>query len=471
MLPTTIRKATHAGSWYSDDGTTLKAQLTRHLTAAGASPEPDARLVIAPHAGYAYSAATAAEAYSRWDVEGVERVFVLGPSHHVRLSGCALPRAGAVATPLGDLKVDAAAWKRLAGTGHFTYFGLADDEAEHSLEMHYPLIHATFTHRGVPVPAIVPIVVGELTPELDRIYGDLLALELADPAAALVVSTDFCHWGQSRFGYTWYTAVPMPSCTCTHPRAHHHAHDAGHAAHSVLAPWGLSTSALVAPEDSIEERGWSPRADVAVASPTAAAAVHHLGAPDLGVRRAQDLVKTPIHESIKALDHVGMHLIAKLDLPGWTAYLRDTKNTICGRNPLRVMLVAVNALYEAALEAEALEAQAATAADAAESTDSLALPSKPDVNAQPALVSTGRLPVVQWVGYAQSSACVSVKDYSVSYAAAIVTVPASVERVLGGPDDEEDGMSVDEREVLKNDEDMAVDEDDEDEDGNAEDEQ
>jgi len=48
----------------------------------------------------------------------------------------------------------------------------------------------------------------------------------------------------------------------------------------------------------------------------------------------------PIHEQIAALDQRAMEAIATLDPPVFTDYLKDTQNTICGRNPICVMLQA-----------------------------------------------------------------------------------------------------------------------------------
>ena len=63
--------------------------------------------VIAPHAGFSYSGPTAAYAYRHIDPTRVKRVFILGPSHHYYLPGCAVTRHRAYETPLGDLEVDA----------------------------------------------------------------------------------------------------------------------------------------------------------------------------------------------------------------------------------------------------------------------------------------------------------------------------------------------------------------------------
>ena len=78
-----------------------------------------ARAVICPHAGYRYSGPTAAYSFRQIDPRSgliifiyfdsivcrvVKTIFVLGPSHHVRLSGCAVTQHVAYQTPLYDLR-------------------------------------------------------------------------------------------------------------------------------------------------------------------------------------------------------------------------------------------------------------------------------------------------------------------------------------------------------------------------------
>ena len=60
---------------------------------------------LGPHAGYRYCGACAAHAYSQIDPTHVKRVFILGPSHHYRLNGCAVSDCTKYATPLYDLTV------------------------------------------------------------------------------------------------------------------------------------------------------------------------------------------------------------------------------------------------------------------------------------------------------------------------------------------------------------------------------
>lgn len=50
---------------------------------------------------------------------------------------------------------------------------------------------------------IVPILVGSIAPDVEALYGSILAPYLEDPQNLFVVSSDFCHWGR-RFSYTYY---------------------------------------------------------------------------------------------------------------------------------------------------------------------------------------------------------------------------------------------------------------------------
>ena len=54
---------------------------------------------------YRYCGACAAHAYSQIDPTNIERVFILGPSHHYRLNGCAVSDCNKYETPLYDLHV------------------------------------------------------------------------------------------------------------------------------------------------------------------------------------------------------------------------------------------------------------------------------------------------------------------------------------------------------------------------------
>jgi AmmeMemoRadiSam system protein B len=51
----------------------------------------------------------------------------------------------------------------------------------------------------------------------------------------------------------------------------------------------------------------------------------------------------PIYKSIEKLDRTGMEAIASLEVETYYAYQKKYKNTICGRNPILILLGAVTA--------------------------------------------------------------------------------------------------------------------------------
>ncbi|KAE8700317.1 Protein MEMO1 [Hibiscus syriacus] len=195
-----IRRASHAGSWYTDNPKELAEELDGWLMEAGLPQSSDVRGVIAPHAGYSYSGRAAAYAFGNIDPTNISRVFLLGPSHHYYTPKCALSTATVYKTPIGDLPIELEVIEELKATGKFESMNLRVDEAEHSMEMHLPYLAKVF--EGHPVK-VVPILVGSLSAENEATYGKLLAKYIDDPQNFFSVSSDFCHWG-SRFNYMFY---------------------------------------------------------------------------------------------------------------------------------------------------------------------------------------------------------------------------------------------------------------------------
>jgi AmmeMemoRadiSam system protein B len=206
-----IRKSRHAGSWYSNDPERLQRELQSWLNNASTSPSTTGfddyslRAVIAPHAGYSYSGKTAAFAY-RPIIEAVtriSRIFILGPSHHFFIEGCALSRCSEYSTPLGSLIVDQDCCQQLSRNHPtlFRWMSQVCDEDEHSIEMQLPFIFhaAQNSHSSLK---IVPILVGQVTPAACSQFASALLPFFQDAGSLFVISSDFCHWGY-RFEYTY----------------------------------------------------------------------------------------------------------------------------------------------------------------------------------------------------------------------------------------------------------------------------
>jgi MEMO1 family protein len=181
-----VRPAAVAGSFYPRDPGRLRAQIDE-LLAGMPRGRGAPKALIAPHAGYVYSGAVAAAAFAtlKTRIETIERVVVIGPAHYVRLRGIAVPTAGAFETPLGRVPLDQEA---LAAIADLPFVSEADapHAPEHALEVELP-----FLQLILPSFALVPLVVGEATPEE---VAEVLARLWGGPETLLVVSSDLSHY-------------------------------------------------------------------------------------------------------------------------------------------------------------------------------------------------------------------------------------------------------------------------------------
>lgn len=157
------------------------------------------------------------------------------------------------------------------------------DEDEHSLEMQYPYIRHVWkkyvrtSHKSLDV-RVVPLLVGSLSPRMAERYAQILEPYAVDPATMFVVSSDFCHWGM-RFRYTRYQAGPS--------------------------------------EEPVM--------------------VDTLTPPDV-------FSKQPIYASITDLDSEAMSILsfsyntAAMASQNFREYIQRTRNTICGKHPILLIL-------------------------------------------------------------------------------------------------------------------------------------
>jgi len=190
---TWVREAAVAGQFYPGIAGELDGVVSGFLADAetpGVAP-PDTRnapkAIIAPHAGYVYSGAVAARAYARLApmADTITRVVLLGPWHRVAVEGLALSSAEAFRTPLGDIPLDAQAAQQIIDFPQVQVFD-ATHEAEHSLEVHLP-----FLQRVLGDFSLLPIVVGETTPDQ---VADVIEALWGGPETVFVISTDLSHF-------------------------------------------------------------------------------------------------------------------------------------------------------------------------------------------------------------------------------------------------------------------------------------
>ena len=180
------------GLFYPAAPAALRAQVVDYLAAAGADDNDAGRLppklLITPHAGYAYCGVVAASAYARLRhrrARSISRVVLLGPAHRVALDSLAAPRSTAFETPLGEVALDVAALARLDELPQVVRNDRAH-EREHSLEVQLPFLQMLLGEFS-----LVPLVVGDADAEavaqvLERLWGGDETL--------IVISSDLSHY-------------------------------------------------------------------------------------------------------------------------------------------------------------------------------------------------------------------------------------------------------------------------------------
>ncbi|MBL4819711.1 MAG: AmmeMemoRadiSam system protein B [Gammaproteobacteria bacterium] len=184
-----VRQPAVAGTFYQDSPDRLRLDLGNMLEDAD-SPALDPfaiKALIVPHAGYVYSGPVAATAYKLLEPRRhqIKRVVLLGPSHHVPLTGMAAPKSKVFRTPLGDIPVDQGAINSISGLPGVV---LRDDAhaGEHSLEVQLPFLQWVLDDF-----VLIPLVVGHADSEtvatvLEQLWGGEETL--------IVISSDLSHF-------------------------------------------------------------------------------------------------------------------------------------------------------------------------------------------------------------------------------------------------------------------------------------
>lgn len=189
MAITTIRPAAVAGHLYPSDPELLRNQISEMLASAMPAEElvTPPKALIAPHAGYMFSGAIAANGYASVQrlSRQIRRVVLLGPAHRSAVRGFVLPAAQGFATPLGVVPVDLQCSAMLQTLPDIS----ADDHPhaqEHCLEVHLPFLQMLFEQFQ-----IVPLLVGDATPDE---VANVLELLWGGPETLIVVSSDLSHY-------------------------------------------------------------------------------------------------------------------------------------------------------------------------------------------------------------------------------------------------------------------------------------
>ena len=187
-----IRPSPIAGRWYSDSPLQLSREIDRYLNVK--LPQPGGKVIglVAPHAGYRYSGATAGYAFASVKGAYFTRVAILSPLHAYHPAPILTSGHSAYSTPLGNVPVDVDAVDALQGklsAKDIALPGIRFDE-EHSLEIELP-----FLQRALPEPfTLVPLMIRSQNPSLLEELAQALYGILAGTDTLLVASTDLSHF-------------------------------------------------------------------------------------------------------------------------------------------------------------------------------------------------------------------------------------------------------------------------------------
>ncbi|KAI6769779.1 hypothetical protein HG530_004408 [Fusarium avenaceum] len=284
------RPADKAGTWYDDDAKKLEAQLKGFLAAVPESvdgvslPVNGARIVIAPHAGYSYSGRCAAWAYKSLDLSKAKRVFVLGPSHTYYLEGCAAATFGKYATPFGDLTVDTETVRDIKEAVAMEPMTRRGEINEHSLEMHMPYLYLR-CQETFGSPDKFPKIVPVLV-------GSNNGKEEKVIGRAMLP----------------YLKDPENAFIISSDFCH----------------WGDNFSYMVYSSTQ---------------SPSNLTHLDKDGPKPTG---------PPIHETIRAIDEAAMDAVESGSHDAFLSTLKQTRNTVCGRHPIGVVMAALELLRKEA---------------------------------------------------------------------------------------------------------------------------
>lgn len=181
-----IRPPAVAGLFYPADRGEL-TRLVQSLLGQAHEFKLTPKALIVPHAGYIYSGAIAASAYTTLKpiASHIRRVVLLGPTHRVAVRGLALPGMDAFDTPLGRIMLDTDAVSAIAHLPQVCVSTKVHAE-EHSLEVQLPFLQCVLGEF-----TLLPLAVGMAS---SSEVSELLNILWGGEETLIVISSDLSHY-------------------------------------------------------------------------------------------------------------------------------------------------------------------------------------------------------------------------------------------------------------------------------------
>ena len=199
-----IRRPAVAGMFYELDPNRLKENIKKcflHKLGPGKLPEESGNLtptilgLVAPHAGYIYSGATAAHSYFKLSLEKKpDVIIILGPNHTPLGSGISLMKSGIWKTPLGDVPIDSSVAEAIlaADEGEIIDAESTGHQAEHSIEVQLPFLQFIYKDEFKFVPISMMLQDVRTAKEVGQAIAQ--GVKNSGLNAVIIASTDFSHY-------------------------------------------------------------------------------------------------------------------------------------------------------------------------------------------------------------------------------------------------------------------------------------
>lgn len=183
------RPAAVAGTFYPADGVQLRTEVGRLLNAVQ-QWRPTGRVIalVSPHAGYEYSGAVAAHAFSTLHGRSIDTVVIVSPSHKEYFDGISVFDGGAYSTPLGRVPIDEQLREDLLCNDLILESSARGHGVEHAIEVQLPFLQCMLGQVK-----FLPVVIGNQCREYCFHLGTRLATLLQDKNAIMIASTDLSH--------------------------------------------------------------------------------------------------------------------------------------------------------------------------------------------------------------------------------------------------------------------------------------
>ena len=185
-----IRKAAVAGTFYPASAQELEQTVRRLLADVTVRVGPGTVTgIIAPHAGYMYSGATAAMAYAQLGHTKRSVVVVISPSHREFFDGVSVYPGDGYETPLGSIPIASGMRERLTEGVPGILVSTRGHGLEHALEVQLPFLQCALGEFE-----LLPLVIGNQSQEHCLALGDALGAICKGTDVLLVASTDLSHF-------------------------------------------------------------------------------------------------------------------------------------------------------------------------------------------------------------------------------------------------------------------------------------